>query len=1482
MAIRFGREHLTYGQLDALADRLASELVNRGVRRDELVGLCAERSLEMYVALLAILKAGGAYVPLDPMLPPERLSYLLRDTRTRLVLVQESSHKLLEKAVLLANEAHPMARLALDFLVLTPDRSSPARDGGDKDAPRRPAAKDGPATISTGTPAHVADPLDLIYVMYTSGTTGRPKGVMIPHRGVVRLVVNPSYVTLTPEETLLQLAPLSFDASTFEIWGSLLNGACLLVYPPGPVDLHELAGFIQSQGVTTLWLTSALFHAMMETAPQALAGVRQLLAGGDVLAPARVRQFLEQPGHGDIINGYGPTENTTFTCCARFQQPDDVNPACSVPIGRPISGTYVRLLDADGRPVPIGAVGELFTGGDGLARGYLNAPELTAERFIADALEPRLGARLYRTGDLARWRPDGLLEFLGRRDNQVKIRGYRVELEEIEAALGGHPGVRAAAVLALPRDGGEDPSVDKLLVAFVVARDEGENQTTRMRLWLAERLPAYMVPSRFVRLSALPLTPSGKLDRPALVRASFGDQELAPPPALPRNETERRLAEIWRSILGQADVGVADHFLDLGGHSLHAAAAAARICREFKMAFALPEIFANPTIADLARAIESQRRVNHDDPIGRADRDRELPMSSGQQRMWVLHQILPDPATYNEPVVFRVTGEFSSERLRAALAVMVDRHEILRTGLAQNDERLVQRVVESSALAFRWRDIDLSGSPESLGSVVVAEARTGFDLAAAPLWRVTCFRLGPEDHVLVFVFHHSIVDEWTLRLFFRECESRYGGAPGDLGAGPLTMRPTAEEAAVDQPQIQYVDYSFWQQQWVELGRRSESPEAGSDKRAPAGEVRPDLREVGRSNRSGGDWHRQRAFWCAQLKNPPPAVEFAGAAGPEGGPAGGGAVHSFVLAGPLTRQLRALAQAEGTTLFTLLFTAYFVSLRQWSGRSDIIVATPFTERRRPELQETLGFFLNTVPIRFRAAGEMEFGTALRQLQELLLEIYRNAEFPFEEIVKVALEHHKRGDHPLHQLLFVVREQGIPTVNLGPAKAHPLAGFHTGTSKADLTLSIVAEGDNWLAQFEYSLDRFQPEPVALMAQEFTELLLRIVANPTSPLGALSSRPGDSTRATSALAPHCLTTRPADRAGSPSPPADRTRADPPIDDEVETRMARIWRSVLNVDRVGRDDDFFEVGGHSLLAARMFSRIESEFGVRLPLASLLRAPTIVSLAGLIRASGQVQRWESLVPIRPSGQRPPLFLVHAMGGNVVGFHALSQHLGDAQPVYGLQSVGLDGRTPPLRTVAEMARHYLSEVRAKWPDGPYHFAGLSLGGMIAYEMAQQLHAEGISGGALIILDSLPANAARLLPIGPRLTLGARVFVARLRPYLDQARRTPLKNWGELARRTSKDVTRRVQGYPDRPLVARCNLIAYNSYVPISYRGHVLLINATDHPPARRELYAKVWSRLVSHGLTRCEVPGDHLTMMREPNVAGVAERISACLAASHQ
>lgn len=592
IALLHGSQRITYAELNLRANRIARHLLSRGIGPETLVALVMKRSPDLIASILGILKAGGAYLPLDPDDPPERLAMMIEDANAPMLLTESS---LLTRVQGKASQC-----VCVDQIESGAGRS------------------DNP-NIATR-----AD--NLAYVMFTSGSTGRPKGVMIEHRSIVRLVTGTDYADFGPENVFLQFAPITFDASTFEIWGALLNGARLAIMAEGISSLAELGRAIRENGVTTLWLTAGLFHAMVDERIDDLKPLRQLLAGGDVLSVPHVEKVLHKLDC-DLINGYGPTENTTFTCC--YKIPRGVPLGKTIPIGPPIANTEVFVLNDDLKPVPAGSVGELCIGGMGLARGYLGQPALNAQRFVDTSFPGISSRRLYRSGDLARILPDGNLEFLGRADGQVKIRGYRIELEEIEIALTRCDGVREAVVVTKTIS-----PADKQLVAFIVPDPNKRSAICDLRKHLEETLPEYMVPAFIFSLEALPLNPNGKIDRQALIRTIPLQPERNSTFSEPETETEQTIAGILGEILGTGTVGANDNFFDLGATSLQLARFHNRLQSIFGSDLKIVALFQNATIRALASFLG---RNGTPETLSSGSRDRAMRQREAYARLRRIH-----------------------------------------------------------------------------------------------------------------------------------------------------------------------------------------------------------------------------------------------------------------------------------------------------------------------------------------------------------------------------------------------------------------------------------------------------------------------------------------------------------------------------------------------------------------------------------------------------------------------------------------------------------------------------------------------------------------------------------------------------------------------------------------------------------------------------------------------------------------------------
>ncbi|MFL6198486.1 MAG: amino acid adenylation domain-containing protein, partial [Thermoanaerobaculia bacterium] len=1001
-AVAFGDGSLTYAELDRRANRLARHLSGLGVGPGSLVGLCLERSAGLIVSMLGILKTGGAYLPLDPSSPAERLRWMLwmlEDTGVRVAI---------DGGALEGSAPPGLELVRLDRPEI--EAQSPA--------PLRPVGSAG----------------DLAYVMYTSGTTGLPKGVAIPHRGIVRLVVGTDYFDVRPEDRMLQAATPAFDASTMEIWGALLNGACLVGLPREVcLSPRELKAALRREGITVMVLTSALLHQVAREAPDAFNGVRDVIFGGEAADPHLMRRLLAHGGPGRLLNCYGPTESTT---AATWYCVKDVPPgAASVPIGRPIANTDAWVVDREMRALPPGEAGELLLGGDGLARGYWARPEVTAEMFLPDpfAGPEAAGSRLYRTGDLAAWSEDGTLEFLGRVDRQIKIRGFRIEPGEIEAALSSHPAVRQAHVAVRPHPAGT--AGENRLVAYVVI-GEAEADREELRAFLAGRLPAHLVPSAVVLLDTFPLNLNGKVDHALLPdpdRESSGLREHV----APRTGLEAKLAAIWSALLGVERPGVHDDFFALGGHSILAGRLVSRLRADLGFDLPLRDVYEHPTLARLAARLESAAGETGLPPVTRAAGNGPLPLSYPQRRLWFLDRLEPGLPVYNVPLFYRIAGPLDVPALERSLAGLVRRHEVLRTVYPMVDGEPVQVVLPAAGIVLPV--IDAAGTGEAERRLR-EEARRPFDLQHGPLVRPLLLRLGPGDHYLLLGLHHIACDGGSAGALARDMAALYGASP------------------LPELALQYGDFAGWQ-------------------------VR---------NLRGAVLESLLAYWRERLAGvaglPRLAVDQARPAVQTYR----GDHLVFELPAEVLEPLEALARSRGTSLFTVLLAAFFVFLRHHTGGDEVAVGTPATSRGPAELEPLIGLFLNTLVLRAHLGGDPAFPDLLDRVRSEVAGAVAHQELPFEKLVEDLQPERDLGRNPLFDVLFSYREGEDEQLRLPGLEIKQL-DLGTDTAKLDLTMSLSRAGGRLRVRLEYATDLFERATAERMAARLATLYAGVARDP-----------------------------------------------------------------------------------------------------------------------------------------------------------------------------------------------------------------------------------------------------------------------------------------------------------------------------------------------------------------------------------------------------
>ncbi|GAA6620567.1 amino acid adenylation domain-containing protein [Scytonema sp. NUACC26] len=1049
IAVTFENQQLTYRQLNQQANQLAYHLRALGVEKEVLVGICVERSLEMVVGLLGILKAGGAYVPIDPAYPKERLAFIMEDTQTPVLLTQTP---------LVNNLPSCQAKI----VCLDSDWEQIAQN-----------SQDNPICETTVD--------NLIYVIYTSGSTGKPKGVMIPHRGIHnQLFWRQTTFGLSQVDKVLQTISLSFDPSVWQIFWCLLFGGQLVLPSPGEHrDTAYLVKTIFEQQITVLALVPSLLRVLLEEEGiEKCKSLRHITCGGEALPIELVEQFFARLNLENVLhNCYGPTEasiDTTFWTCQRGTH------GIFAPIGRPISNAEIYVLDENLQPVPVGESGELYIGGVGLARGYFNSPELTEEKFIPN---PFNKSKLYKTGDLVRYLPDGNLEFLGRIDHQVKIRGFRIELGEIEAKLGTHPAVQQTVVIAR-----EDVLGYKQLVAYVVV-DPEQNSTQRstpseLRLFLQDKLPHYTIPASFVFLDAIPLNPNGKVDRHALPAPDKGSDRHNF--VEPRNPIERVLAAIWAEVLGLEVIGIHDNFFELGGHSLLATQVISRMRQALSVEIKVQLLFETPTIADLARevsVIQNQKTdLLEDRTIPQLANRQSAPLSFAQQRVWFLEQLEPNNPTYIISQAFRLreTSDVDVFQeipiatypqslvpspqsldigvLQQSLDAIVAHHEALRTNFVVSvDGSPIQIFQEPRSVELKVVDFTQQQKSETDSQVLDflnREARRSFNLSSDLMLRAVLCRVDNQEYVLLLVMHHIASDGWSMGILWQQLATVYEAFANKL-PNPLPKLP-----------IQYADFAIWQRQQL----------------------------------SARVLNQHLDYWKTQLLDANTVLEL-----PTDKPRPSvqtyrGAMQSLILPQSLATSLTVRSQQEGVTLFMTLLAAFGTLLHRYTGQEDIFIGSPIAGRNRAELEDLIGFFINTVVLRINCSENPSFSTLLNRVRQMALGAYTHQDMPFEKLVQELQPERDTSRNPLFQVWFNMLNLKDIKLELPGLAVEPVS-LPEASSKFDLTLYVTEQHQGIKLELVYNADLFVAERMEEMLHQFHHLLVQIAETPQQNISSLS---------------------------------------------------------------------------------------------------------------------------------------------------------------------------------------------------------------------------------------------------------------------------------------------------------------------------------------------------------------------------------------------
>lgn len=1016
VAVVFQDRQLTYGELNTRANQLAHRLRALGLGREVVVPLCLERSMDLIVGMLGVLKAGGAYLNVDSEYPRHRIAFMIEDNASPVVLTHSALRNRLPRGT------HEILELD-DWTNLS--------------------------AYPTENPEVINSAIDVACLIYTSGSTGKPKGAVITHRNISRLLFGTDYATIGPRTAVLFTSAISFDGTTFDVWAPLLHGVKCVIYPervPSGAGLQEIVG---RHGINISILTTALFNAIVDDDVRQLAGLEQILIGGEALSPQHLARAYAQLSNTALINGYGPAESTTYTSTHHYRSLDDCETAT---IGKPIANTQCYILDPHLNPVPPGIVGELYVAGEGLARGYSNRPALTAQRFVPHPFSNIPGQKMYRTGDLARYSPDGKIDFLGRADHQVKIRGFRIELGEIESVLASHSEVAHAVVLAR-----QDVPGSKRLIAYVVPKTGCKPDENTLRAHMATILPEFMLPSHVLFLDNFPLTPNGKVDRKVLpAPAAFSPSSTSA--VEPRTPVEQSLHDIFCSVLNLPRLGILNNFFELGGHSLLATLVVSRIRQMWNVVMPLRTFFDEPTIAGLAKRIEQSAQAKENNVITRANRLELLPLSFAQERLWFLERMGTASCVYNMPSVLRLSGQVDVEALEKSVKTIVARHESLRTRFPVVEGRPSQNIDEES---FALACLDLRGlSPDEriheVNRLIDHEVHHVFDLACGPLFRAKLVQVAADTFYLVQNTHHIVFDGWSMKVFYRELSALY--------AAFVEGKP----CPLPNPALQYIDFASWQRrQWADQTMAT-----------------------------------QLAYWSERLASAPERLDL-----PTDRPRLSvqtyrGAHHFFRLPESMVPSLRAVGTSANATLFMTCLAAWNVLLARYTGQTDLVVGSPIANRNHVAIETLIGFFVNNLALRSDLSGDISFLELLEQVKITTLDAYKHQDVPFGKLVEHLKIPRNVSHAPIFQVMFDLFNRQIVQCDLPGLVVETLDDDITFPfAKFDLTLSMIEQSPTHVSgRLEYNTDLFDRSTIERMAEHYQRLLQSIVDHPAQSIHTL----------------------------------------------------------------------------------------------------------------------------------------------------------------------------------------------------------------------------------------------------------------------------------------------------------------------------------------------------------------------------------------------
>ena len=996
-ALQFDDKVYTYKELDEISNKLAAYLSQQfAFDKEDFIGIKLGKSEWIMISILSILKNGAAYVPIDPAYPQERINYIEKDSNCKIIIDEKTIESFIE-------------------------------------------TKD---SYSSSFITKAVEPNNLAYVMYTSGSTGNPKGVMVEHKSIVRLVKDTNFYQFSEESTLLSTGAFSFDATTLEYWGPLLNGAKLIICRREELlDADALQGLITKLGVKVMWFTAGWLHQLVDDKIELFTGLDTVIAGGDRLSPVHISRLRQEYPDLTIINGYGPTENTTFSLTHNIQEVGD-----DIPIGLPINNSTVYILDDKLQLVPEGVVGEICLGGDGLSRGYLNRTQLTAEKFVKHPFNNNNNNRIYRTGDLGRWSSEGYVEFIGRKDNQVKIRGNRIELGEIENQIKQISGIQDAVVLV------KEVSSAKELAAYFVA--DNTVTASEIRADLKRKLPEFMVPSYFMKLEELPLTTNGKVDKKSLPVPQAKDQLTNTKTILPTNAFEEKMVSIWKEVLNCDEISLDDDFFDLGGHSLKATKLISEYHKAFHIKLSIKEIYQYSKLSEQVTLIDATTRTEFKN-IDVAPKAESYPLSDAQQRLWVSSQFEGGSEAYNMPFTVVLKEAYEVAAFKKAIDSVIERHEILRTVFKLNDAGEIRQWVLSSQEidvkinCFDYQDKSMS----DIDAFVKEDEVKPFDLENGPLLRVNLFQLEPQCFVFYYNIHHIIGDGQSMDVLAQDVMTFY--------------KAYQQQTIPDLPplKIQYKDFAYWE--------RSQNEEVLS---------------------------QYEQYWGTKLANAPVQLDFPGQNPRPNLRSYQGKIVDAYLSPEVCEKLVTFCNDHNGSVFMGIVTIWNILFYKYTSQTDLLFGTPVSGREHIDLEHQIGCYLNTLVLRNRLDPKQSFEEVFNQVKHSMLDDYKHQSYSFDKVVETLNIPKFRNRNPLFDVMLSFHNKSNDQNTTEVKDFEKIRELGETKAKLDMLINFVEVDDYFYINVSYNSDLYSFSLIKNMLANFKVLVAKIMSNPTLPINQI----------------------------------------------------------------------------------------------------------------------------------------------------------------------------------------------------------------------------------------------------------------------------------------------------------------------------------------------------------------------------------------------